>query len=280
MNEERKLFNDLKKLPISNLVIIILNDKYGFALRKCAEAELRKRIKHLGYPYGDLLHKENLVIKERGLDINNYLIRNNPDMQQLMEVYFSYCYNLPFEEKLLLFSEYHLCNDMTFCARFFDKVCDKEIKNLNRRLNNIYFKDDLLHLYMKALIKRKSDIYINKLFYYKGIDKLEYNEAFQFLDDELLLEPLSNVTDEELANINTSKITMIKYVILEMLNESLLDADIFQDLYGLKKVIEDSNRLNMQKKILYNQVKNGYKVDYNSDTMKKTLKKVKDSINF
>ena len=96
----------------------------------------------------------------------------------------------------------------------------------------------------------------------------------------MLLEPLSNVTDEELANINTSKITMIKYVILEMLNESLLDADIFQDLYGLKKVIEDSNRLNMQKKILYNQVKNGYKIDYNSDTMKKTLKKVKDSINF
>ena len=38
----------LRKLSISNLILIILNDKYPDVVRRCAEVELRTRIKHLG----------------------------------------------------------------------------------------------------------------------------------------------------------------------------------------------------------------------------------------
>ena len=39
---------DLKKISISNLILIILNDKNIDVLRKCAEAELRERVKYVG----------------------------------------------------------------------------------------------------------------------------------------------------------------------------------------------------------------------------------------
>lgn len=38
---------DLKKISISNLILIILNDKNIDVLRKCAEAELRERVKYV-----------------------------------------------------------------------------------------------------------------------------------------------------------------------------------------------------------------------------------------
>ena len=41
----------LKYLSISNLILIILNKDYSDTVRKCAEVELRKRIKHLGIEY-------------------------------------------------------------------------------------------------------------------------------------------------------------------------------------------------------------------------------------
>jgi hypothetical protein len=63
----------LKNLSISNLILLILNNNYQDIIRKCAEVELRKRIKHLGIEYNDLLHLDDKVINERGLDIDNYL---------------------------------------------------------------------------------------------------------------------------------------------------------------------------------------------------------------
>lgn len=40
---------DLKKISISNLILIILNDKNIDVLRKCAETELRERVKYVGW---------------------------------------------------------------------------------------------------------------------------------------------------------------------------------------------------------------------------------------
>ena len=39
---------DLKNISISNLILIILNDKNNDILRRCGEVELRKRIKNVG----------------------------------------------------------------------------------------------------------------------------------------------------------------------------------------------------------------------------------------
>ena len=40
---------DLRKLPISHLILIILNDKYGSISREFAEIELKLRIKIIIY---------------------------------------------------------------------------------------------------------------------------------------------------------------------------------------------------------------------------------------
>ena len=67
---------DLKKISISNLILIILNDKNIDVLRKCAEAELRERVKYVGWEFDDLLHFDDKVIQKRGLDVNNYCTLN------------------------------------------------------------------------------------------------------------------------------------------------------------------------------------------------------------
>ena len=54
--------NELKKMPISHLVLIILDEKNNICLRKFAEIELKERIKHLGTQYDDLMQSELEVI--------------------------------------------------------------------------------------------------------------------------------------------------------------------------------------------------------------------------
>ena len=124
---------NLKHISISNLILIILNDKNSDILRKCAEIELRKRIKNVGWEFNDLLHFDDKVIQKRGLDVNNYLISQNVDMQQLMETYFMYDWQINYDSNYLLFSEKHLCNDVDFGDSFFSKICAREIKNLDKR---------------------------------------------------------------------------------------------------------------------------------------------------
>ena len=66
---------NFKKISISNLILIILNNKNKDILRKCAESELRKRIKNVNCEFDDLLHFDDKVIQKRGLDINNYFAK-------------------------------------------------------------------------------------------------------------------------------------------------------------------------------------------------------------
>ena len=90
---------DLKKISISNLILIILNDKNIDVLRKCAEAELRERVKYVGWEFDDLLHFDDKVIQKRGLDVNNYLngqsikVNNVTFFKELnvKQLYFSTC---------------------------------------------------------------------------------------------------------------------------------------------------------------------------------------------
>lgn len=272
---------DLKKLSISALELIILNDKNKSNIRKCAEIELKIRIKNLGWMYEDFLHAEDKIFSVRGLDIDNYLIGNKPSMQQLMELYFLYSFDTKYEDNLLLFSERHLCNNMTFCSKFFDNVCSIEIQNMEKRLNSKAEKDDQnLLLFKKALEKRKKDIEENKKKYYSKTELLEFNEALQLLSQDSLLEFGYNLSDEQLYDIACSKIKTFKYIFLESLNDGIFDADLFQNLFGLKKVLIDSSKLKLQKRLLLSEVKNGALVDYSSKTMRKVLEKVETSVNY
>ena len=117
---------DLKELSISTLILIILNDKYDAALRKCSEFELKSRIKNLGRDYNDLLHFDDLVISKRGLNIKNYLISPYVNMQKLMDTYFAYSNGSDYESNNLLFSEKHLCNEIDIGEPFFSTICKKD----------------------------------------------------------------------------------------------------------------------------------------------------------
>lgn len=132
---------DLKHLCISNLILVILNKNNTDILRKCAEIELRKRIRNFGCEYDDFLHIDDKVIKERGLNINNYLISPNVDMQQLMETYFLYAKDTHYYANGLLFSEKLLCNKLDFKIEFFSEIDKFVIKsycaihNIDEKLN-------------------------------------------------------------------------------------------------------------------------------------------------
>lgn len=272
---------ELKKISISNLILIILNDKNNDTLRKCAEIELKRRIRNVGWEYDDLLHFDDKVIKERGLDVDSYLISPNVNMQQLMETYFMFDKDTDYYSNYLLFSEKHLCNEIGFSEPFFRKICSKEIKNLDRRLNgsDIASQKELLISIRQMLLERqqKEKQEIREIRKDDPVELLCANEAMYQLDGDVgtCREFLYNISDEERYDLLSSKLGMLKVGILEMLNDSLYDPDIMQYLCGLKFVRKDSSKLNKQKRQLLSQARSGYEVDYQTKTMQKALQRIK-----
>ncbi|MCI6266789.1 MAG: hypothetical protein MR598_08105 [Erysipelotrichaceae bacterium] len=272
---------NLKKISISNLILIILNDKNNDILRKCAEVELRKRIKNVGWEFDDLLHFDDKVIQKRGLDVNNYLISPNINMQQLMETYFMYDWQTNYDSNYLLFSEKHLCNDVDFGDTFFTKVCTREIRNLNRRLENSTSESQkkvllsikqILEERNKSLKKSKQEILKDD-----PIELLCHNEAMYQLDGDVgtCHEFLQNCSDEEIYKLLSSRLGLLKTGILETLNDTLYDPDLVQNLCGLNFVRKDSSKLSPQKKQLLLQLRNGSEVNYETEQIQKVLQRAK-----
>ena len=267
---------DLRKQTISGLSLIILNDKNSTIMRNCAEIELKRRIKNLGWKFDDLLHMDDKTIATRGLDINSYLIGPNPTIQQLMEIYFNYYYEKKSSESQLLFSERHICTDLTFLSPFFNNIRNIEITNLSKRIKKCdnEKEKEYLRTFKFALEQKKNEMNKVKEKYYQGIELLEFNEALQCLGQENLLEFGKNLTEEEIYKIGLSPLRMLKYDIMLSLNDSVFDADAIDTLYGLKKIIEDSRRLSTQKQKLHNEALTKI-VDYRSEPMKKSYQKVR-----
>lgn len=272
---------NLKIISISNLILIILNDKNNDILRKCAEIELRKRIKNVGWEFDDLLHFDDKVIQKRGLDINNYLISPNINMQQLMETYFMYDWQTNYDSNYLLFSEKHLCNDVDFGDTFFTKVCTREIRNLNRRLQNSTSESqkEVLLSIKQILEERNRTFKQSKQEILKDdpIELLCHNEAMYQLDGDVgtCHEFLQNCSDEERYKLLSSKLGMLKIGILETLNDTLYDPDLAQYLCGLKFVRKDSSKLSSQKKQLLQQLRTNFEVNYETDQIQKVLQRTK-----
>ena len=195
-------------------------------------------------------------------------------MQQLMELYLSYLYCPEQNEDYLLFSETHLCNNMNFCSKFFDKICKQEIENLSRRINKSNSKREIetLKLVKQILNERNQKIEDERKTKYRGINLLQFNKALELLDG--CLEFGWNISKEEEYKRKSSVVLILRDAILEALNDSILDYDLPQDLYAMKKVLIDSSKLNNQKRILLNQAKNGYEVNYLSEPVQKALSRV------
>lgn len=274
-------FENLKNISISNLILIILDNRNADMLRKYAEIELRKRIKNVGWEFDDLLHFDDKAIQKRGLDINNYLISPNINIQKLMEIYFTYDWQTNFASNYLLFSEKHLCNKEDFGDSFFTKVCTREIRNLDRRLQNSSSeseKENLL-LIKQTLEERNKAFSQSKQEILKDdpIELLCHNEAMYQLDGDSWSchEFLQNYSDEEMYKLLSSKIGMLKIGILETLNDTLYDPDLVQYLCGLKFVKKDSSKLSHQKKQILQQLRNNFEVNYETESIQKVLKRTK-----
>ena len=274
-------FENLKNISISNLILIILDNRNAVMLRKYAEIELRKRVKNVGWEFDDLLHFDDKAIQKRGLDINNYLISSNINMQKLMEIYFTYDWQTNFASNYLLFSEKHLCNKEDFGDSFFTKVCTREIRNLDRRLQNSPSeseKENLL-LIKQTLEERNKAFSQSKREILKDdpIELLCHNEAMYQLDGDSWSchEFLQNYSDEEMYKLLSSKIGMLKIGILETLNDTLYDPDLVQYLCGLKFVKKDSSKLSHQKKQILQQLRNNFEVNYETESIQKVLKRTK-----
>lgn len=271
----------LKKISISNLILIILNDKNDDILRKCAEIELRKRIKNVGWEFNDLLHFDDKVIQKRGLDVNNYLISPNINMQQLMETYFMYDWQTNYDSNYLLFSERHLCNDVDFGDTFFTKVCTREIKNLNGRLQNSTSESQKkVLLSIKQILEERNRTFKQSKKEILRDDPIElfcHNEAMYQLDGDVgtCHEFLQNCSDEERYKLLSSKLGMLKIEILNILNNTLYDPDLVQYLCGLKFVRKDSSKLSSQKRQLLQQLRNNFEVNYETEQIQKVLKRTK-----
>lgn len=268
---------ELQNISISNLILIILNSKNSDMLRKCAEIELRKRIKNVGWNYDELLHFDDKVIKKRGLEIDQYLISPNVSMQQLMDTYFLYDYKTTWQTNGLLFSEKHLCNEVDFGEPFFSKVCAHEIKNLRNRANqtNLDTEKIILLSIKQILEKRSKNNRIEKIrvFFDEPEELFCFNEAMFQLDAGCgkSHEFLRNCTDEEYYKMICFKFGLLKMNLLDFFGDLFCEADLMQNVCGLSFVKKDSAKLTYQKKKLLRQVKSGFEVDYESEQIKKIL---------
>ena len=271
---------NLKTLSISNLILIILNSENRDILRKYAEVELRKRIRNVGWKYDDLLHFDDKVIKERGLDVDNYLISPNVNMQQLMETYFLYSKDTNYDSNYLLFSEKHLCNEADFTAPFFRKICKREIENIDKRIKkqNLETEKQILLAIKYMLVERQQQTKCEIELVSKDtfVDILTVNDAMYQLDGTFATfhEFLFNISDEEMYRLLKSKFGNIKLAFLENLNNNLFDSDLMQYLCGLKFILNDSSKLKKQKRQLKQQVRSGYEVNYQTDAIQKKLKRI------
>lgn len=272
---------NLKKISISNLILIILNNKNEDILRKCAEIELRKRIKNVGWEFDDLLHLDNKVIQKRGLDVNNYLISPNVCMQRLMETYFMYGWKTDYDSNYLLFSEKHLCNDVDFGDSFFTKVCAIEIRNLEKRLESSTIREqkNRLLLIKRILQERNKSFEQSKQEIIKDepIEILCHNDAMYQLDGGIgtFHEFLQNWSDEEKYKLLGSRLGMLKVKLFQTLDDSLYDLDLIQNLCGLNLVRKDSLKLSFQKRQIFHQLKNNCEVNYETEQIQKVLQRLK-----
>ena len=227
-----------------------------------------------------LLHFDDKVIKERGLDVDNYLISPNVNMQQLMETYFLYSKDTNYDSNYLLFSEKHLCNEADFTAPFFRKICKREIENIDKRIKkqNLETEKQILLAIKYMLVerqqqtKREIELVSKDTF----VDILTVNDAMYQLDGTFATfhEFLFNISDEEMYRLLKSKFGNIKLAFLENLNNNLFDSDLMQYLCGLKFILNDSSKLKKQKRQYKQQVRSGYEVNYQTDAIQKKLKRI------
>jgi len=127
----------INNYPMSLLSFMILTNNYSVKEKNEAYEELRRRFSVNGCNYDAFMEYEQEAINKRGSNLENYLIKDNPSGQELMQMYFNYVYGKEiFQHGNLLFSENLLCNSNSQ-RTFFVKALKLELYNLNKRLQTL-----------------------------------------------------------------------------------------------------------------------------------------------
>ena len=202
---------ELKKQTISALFVIANNPNYDYETRKNAEAELRKRMKNLGYDYDTFAEEEFQVIEKRGTNLNNYLVGPKPNMQLLMELYFRF-HNSSSDYNPLLFSENHLCNDYNNSHSFFSTICKMEVGNIEERMESSGETEPLIEAYnilLNRLLCTRWDASI------VGVDigSVAHLDIFKYNH---------NISDEQKRRIASSKASSIGDALIGKIDSTLM----------------------------------------------------------
>lgn len=241
----------MNKLTISNLILLILNKDNTNILRNEALKELKKRAFDYGLNYEDLIKMDGDNIFKRGFNTKDYLFSKNIDMQKLMNTYFKNIYS---DDNKLLLSEKELCNNS---GSFFNTINVKELKNINKRLknNNLSINDKQRLLKVKEILEdrynNKKQTFISNNDMYIMLKSLDYD----FDCEEL-------IKDKFFSNIELMRRSLLG---------SLKDKELIKYLYISNIIRQESRKLKEQKRKLLSQVKNEYKVDYQTKEIDNAL---------
>ena len=245
--------NNYKKLMLSELSFIILNNDPDSHYVKEADTELRRRFKYNGCDYDMFLKYEQSAILKRGKDIGNYLIYKNTDAQKLFELYFKSCINNSLIHYEILFSETHLLNEIGK-NQFFDKVLNLEINNLGNRIKNNDKELEKLNQVKKFLLDIKKKLVRNVW--------LE-NTATDFVFD--ITPSLYKIYGYWSRKLNDTNEKELKYKFYNLMfnffyNIGETDLGLYAAIHYF--IFKDSIKISSQKRKIIKQLKNGYVIDY------------------
>ena len=260
---------NIKKYPISKLSFIILTDNYTEEEKEKAKEEIKRRFSTNGCNYDLFMEYEERAIRQRGQDINDYLIKDNPNSQLLIELYLKYVYNKEFyEHGNLLFSEILLCNSNSEYS-FFTKALKVELENIRYRIKKgKYQEEDLekIKLIYQILDKRSE----------RKNPNVWYETSITDCVMDVVDEPSSLYTKKRKNKIEIifkkikegSKIALIKSIPYMLLENEILD-----NLYMKHIANKEFSKLKKQRTSIAESLCKHDKVDYSFIETKKLIKK-------
>jgi len=158
----------INNYPMSLLSFMILTNNYSVKEKNEAYEELRRRFSVNGCNYDAFMEYEQEAINKRGSNLENYLIKDNPSGQELMQMYFNYVYGKEiFQHGNLLFSENLLCNSDSKNS-FFTRALKIELNNIKKRIeannytncvNRLSYKSFPFYLFQQFLPAWKKRMY-------------------------------------------------------------------------------------------------------------------------
>ena len=260
---------NIKKYPISKLSFIILTDNYTQEEKQQAKQEIQRRFSTNGCDYDLFMEYEERAIKQRGEDINNYLIKDNPNSQLLIELYLKYVYNKESNEHgNLLFSEVLLCNSNSEYS-FFVKALKIELENIRYRLKKgKYNEEDIEKMNLiYQILEKRSERKNPNVWYETSITDC----VMDIVDESssLYTEKRKQKLEEKLTKLKEGS----KLAYIELLPYSLLESEILDNLNMQHIANKEFAKLRDQRVSIANSLCKHNVIDYSFINKKKLIKK-------